>query len=206
MYNSAPKKGQFRGAWVGSDICDGNIDALRDHRMLPPANLVAAWVPGAEADLTPEKGELVVFEEHFYRGFGLPASDLFALFLIFFGLQPHLLVPNAILQLAAFVVLCEGFMGIEARLDIWRKLFFFKKQSVTMDKAKAAKLTGPKPTTTCGAVLVHHRMSSDFPQMPLQDSVKMWQKGFFYMKSFDPSHEYINLPPFAICPPSQLLL
>ncbi|KAE8816174.1 hypothetical protein D1007_06292 [Hordeum vulgare] len=147
MSSSAREKGQFRGARVGSDICYGNIDAFRDRRMLPPAYLVVARVPGAEAAPTPEKGEVVVFEEHFYHGFGLPASDFFARFLTIFGLQPHHLAPNAILQLAAFVVLCEGFMGIEPRLDIWRKFFFFKQQSVMMDKAEAAKHTGPKPMT-----------------------------------------------------------
>ncbi|KAE8784002.1 hypothetical protein D1007_42478 [Hordeum vulgare] len=80
MSSSAPKKGQHHDAWKGSDICDDNIEALRDFRMLPPATLVAARLPGAEAAPTPEKGEVVVFEEHFYRGFGLPASEFFARF------------------------------------------------------------------------------------------------------------------------------
>ncbi|KAE8819889.1 hypothetical protein D1007_02263 [Hordeum vulgare] len=202
MSSSAPKKGQFRGAWVGSDICDENIDALRDHRILPQANLVATQVPGVEAAPTPEKGEVVVFEEHFYRGFVLPVSDFIARFITFFGLQPHHLAPNAILRLAAFVVLCEGFMGIEPRLDIWRKPFFFKQQSVTMDKAEAAKHTAPKTMTLCGAALVHHRKSSGFPQMSLQDSFNMWYKGFFYVKNVNPSHDCINFPPFAIAPPT----
>ncbi|KAE8771944.1 hypothetical protein D1007_56121 [Hordeum vulgare] len=118
MSSSAPKKGQYRGAWVGSDICDGNTEALRYRRMLPPATLVAARVPGAEAAPTPEKGEVVVFEKDFYRGFGLPASDFFARFLTFFGLQPHHLAPNAIFQLSSFVVMCKGFLGIEPRVDI----------------------------------------------------------------------------------------
>ncbi|KAE8798888.1 hypothetical protein D1007_25857 [Hordeum vulgare] len=205
MSSSAPKKGQYRGAWVGTDICDGNIDVLRDCRMLPLATLVAARVPGAEAAPTLEKGEVVVFEEHFYRGFGLPASDFFARFLTFFGLQPHHLAPNAILQLVAFVVLCEGFLGIEPHLDIWRKLFYFKKQSVMIDKADAAKLTGPKPMTPCDAALVNHRTTSGFPHMPLQDSIKMWHKGFFYVKNVDPSQECINLPPFTIAPPTARL-
>ncbi|KAE8783118.1 hypothetical protein D1007_43447 [Hordeum vulgare] len=119
MSSSAHKKGQYRGAWVGADICDGNIEALRDRRMLPLATLVAERVSGAEAAPTPEKGEVVVFEEHFYRRFGLPASDFFTRFLTFFGLEPHHLAPNDIFQLASFVVLCEGFLGIEPRLDIW---------------------------------------------------------------------------------------
>ncbi|KAE8788593.1 hypothetical protein D1007_37345 [Hordeum vulgare] len=130
--------------------------------MLPPANLVAARVPDAEAARTPKKGEVVVFEEHFYRGFGLLASDFFTCFLTFFVLQPHHLAPNAILELAAFVFLCEGFMGIELRLDLWRKLFLFKQQSVKMDKAEAARHSSPKPMTPCSAALVHHRAMSGF--------------------------------------------
>ncbi|KAE8800263.1 hypothetical protein D1007_24252 [Hordeum vulgare] len=183
MSSSAPKKEQYRGAWVGSHICDDNIVALCDRRMLPPSTLVAARVSGAEAAPTPENGEVVVFEEHFHRGLGLPTSDFLARFLTLFSFQPHHLAPNAILQLASFAVLCEGVLGIEPRLDIWRKLFFFKQQSVTMDKADAAKLKGPKPMTTCGAALVHHRTLSDFPQMSLQDSIKMWQRRRFQSQS-----------------------
>ncbi|KAE8789841.1 hypothetical protein D1007_35952 [Hordeum vulgare] len=142
MSRSAPKKGHHNGAWLGSDICDGHIEALLHRRLPPLASLVAVQVPGAENASTSREGEVVVFEEHFYRGFGLPLSNFFANFLIFFGLQPHHLAPNAILQLASFVVLCEGFLGIETRLDLWQKLFFFKQESVKMDKAEAEKLQG----------------------------------------------------------------
>ncbi|KAE8774481.1 hypothetical protein D1007_53141 [Hordeum vulgare] len=170
--------------------------------MLPLTTLVAARLPRAEAAPTPPEREVVVFEEHFYRGFGLPVSDFFARLLTLFGLQQHHLVPNAILQLASFIVLCEGFLGIEPRLDLWQKLFFFKQQTMKMDKAEAAKLKAPRPVTPCGAALVHHRTSSDFPQMSLQDSIKMWQRGFFYVNNVDHSHDCINLPRFAISPPT----
>ncbi|KAE8818943.1 hypothetical protein D1007_03146 [Hordeum vulgare] len=174
MSSGAYKKGKFQSACVGSQVSDEHIEALLHRRLVPPANLVAARVPCTKAALTPERGEVVVFEEHFCRDFGLPASDFFARFLSFFSLQPLHLAPNAILQLLAFVVKCEGFIGAEQ--------------------------SGPKPMTPCGTVLVHHRMASGFPQLPLQDSVKMWQKGFFYLKNDDPAGDYINLPPFANAP------
>ncbi|KAE8809084.1 hypothetical protein D1007_14527 [Hordeum vulgare] len=163
MSSSAPKKGQHKDAWLGSDICDGHIEALRQCCMLPRASVVAARVPGAENSPTPREGEVVVFDEHFYRGVGLPGSNLLSNFLIFFGLQPHYLAPNAILQLAAYIALCEGFLGIEPRLDLWQKLFFFKRQSIKMDKAEAENLMGPRPMTPCGATLVHHRTMCGFP-------------------------------------------
>ncbi|KAE8781086.1 hypothetical protein D1007_45669 [Hordeum vulgare] len=128
MSSSTPKKGQFRGAWVGSEVSAEHIEALCHRRVLPPAHLVAVRVPCTKAVPTSEMGEVVVFEEHFYRGFWLPASDFFSCFLNIFGLQLHHLASNVILLLAAFIVLCEGFIGIESRLDLWRKHFFFKRR------------------------------------------------------------------------------
>ncbi|KAE8815671.1 hypothetical protein D1007_06857 [Hordeum vulgare] len=169
----------------------------------PPASQVSVRLPGSEASATPIAGEVVVFAEHFYRVFGLPASSFFAEWLQFFGLQPHHLAPNAILQLAAFVLLCEGFVGIEPRVDLWRNLFFFKQQSIAMEKSEVAKLKGLRPMTPCGAALVHHCPKSGFPQMPLQDSIKHWQKGFFYVRSIEPAQDALNMPPFAIAPTTQ---
>ncbi|KAE8775316.1 hypothetical protein D1007_52186 [Hordeum vulgare] len=95
--------------------------------MLPPASLVKVWIPGTGTAPTSQEGEIILFDEHFCTGFGLLTCTFFSNWLIFFGLQPHHLVPNAILQLSAFVVLCEGFLGIEPRLDLWQSVFFFKK-------------------------------------------------------------------------------
>ncbi|KAE8797926.1 hypothetical protein D1007_26827 [Hordeum vulgare] len=173
------QKASLQGAWLGSDVSEEHIKALRHHRLLPPASQVLVRLPGAKTAPTPAVGEVVVFTEHFYRGFGLPVSAFFSEWLRFFGLLPHHLAPNAILQLSAFVILCEGFVGIEPRVDLWRSLFFFKKQSIAMEKFEVEKLKGPGPMTPCGAALVHHRPSSGFPQMPLQESVKQWKKGFF---------------------------
>ncbi|KAE8810223.1 hypothetical protein D1007_13110 [Hordeum vulgare] len=117
--------------------------------------------------------------------------------------QPHHLAPNAILQLSAFVILCEVFVGIEPRVDLWRSLFFFKQQSIAMEKPEVEKLTGPRPMMSCRAALVHHRSKSGFPQMPLQESIKQWQKGFFYVKNADPAQDALNIPPFNIDPPTR---
>ncbi|KAE8769953.1 hypothetical protein D1007_58364 [Hordeum vulgare] len=201
---SFSKKNSSHGAWLGSEICDGRIEALHHRRMLPPASQVSVRIPGAETAPRPEEGEIIVFDEHFYRAFGLPASPFFSDWLNFFGLHLHHLAPNDILQLSAFIILCEGFLGIEPRLDLWRSLFFFKKQSIKMDKAELEKLAGQRPMTPCGAALVHHCSKPGFPQMPLQGSFKQWQRGFFYVKNADPTHDALNMPPFNINPPTKL--
>ncbi|KAE8792595.1 hypothetical protein D1007_32898 [Hordeum vulgare] len=202
--SSSSKKSSSQGAWLGSEIRKGHIKALRHHWLLPPASQVLVRIPSAETAPTPAVGEVVVFNEHFYRGFGLPTSSFFSEWLHFFGLQPHHLAPNAILQLSVFVVLCEGFLGIEPRADLWQSLFFFKQQSIPMEKAELEKLPGPRPMTPCGVALVHHRSKSGFPQLPLQESIKQWQKGFFYVKNADPAQDALNMPPFNINPPTKL--
>ncbi|KAE8785604.1 hypothetical protein D1007_40674 [Hordeum vulgare] len=181
MVDGSPsKKTSLQGAWLGSEIYEGHIEALRHHRLLPPASQVLVRIPRAETAATPTVGEVIIFNEHFYRGFELPASSFFSEWLHFFGLQPHHLAPNAILPLSAFV------------------------QSITMEKAELEKLAGPRLMTPCGAALVHHRSKSGFPQLPLQESIKQWQKGFFYVKNADPARDALNMPPFNVNPPTKL--
>ncbi|KAE8780206.1 hypothetical protein D1007_46595 [Hordeum vulgare] len=191
---SSSKKTSSQGAWLGNEICEGHIEALRHHRLLLPTSEVLVRIPGTETAPAPAAGEVIVFNEQFYGGFRLPVSSFFSEWLLFFGLHPHHLAPNAILQLSAFVVFCEGFLGIKPNLDLWRSLFFFKQQSIAMEKAELEKLAGPRPMTSCGAALVHHRSKSGFPQLPLQESIKKWQKGFFYVKNADPARRPQHAP------------
>ena len=95
-----------RGGWEGSDVTEADIKWLRDSRRIP-ANLFCR-VPKKE-DIEPdvESGERVVFLDHFERGFGLPAGKFFRDFLDTFGLQPHHLPANAILQLSAYATFSE---------------------------------------------------------------------------------------------------
>ncbi|KAE8794752.1 hypothetical protein D1007_30473 [Hordeum vulgare] len=96
----------------------------------------------------PQDGKVVVYVEHFAQGLGLPVSRFFFHFLMHYGLQPHHLAAYAVLQLAAFVTLCKGFLGIE-------------QLSVT-DKATGEKWMNPRE-----AALVHHRSGYGFPKLPL---------------------------------------
>ncbi|KAE8805736.1 hypothetical protein D1007_18078 [Hordeum vulgare] len=164
LKKSSVQQASSQGAWLGSNVDEGLIDVLRHHRLLPPASQVSVCLPGSETSLAPVAGDVVVFVEHFYRNFGLPARSFFVEWLQFFGVQPHHLAPNAILQLATLVFLCEGFVGIEPRVDLWCSLFFFKQQSITMEKSEVEKLKGQRPMTPCGAVLVHHCLKSGFPR------------------------------------------
>ena len=92
-----------RGAWIGSDVKQPEIDWLYRSRRIPEQ--VLCRIPRGEVEPAPEPGEYVVFSAHFERGFGLPAFDFFREFLDFYKLQPHHLPGNAIFYLSCFVSL-----------------------------------------------------------------------------------------------------
>lgn len=157
---------------------------------MPPAEEVEARVPGDEVVSAPRDGEVVVFAEHFSHGFSLPASVFFKRFLTHFGLQPHHLGPNSILQIATFVTFSEGYVGLLPTPELWSRFFSLWPQTVN------------GIMTACGAALVYNRPVGGFPKLPPIESAKKWQRSFFYMKNASQSADRINLPPFVDTPPT----
>ena len=115
-----------KGSWEGSIITEVDIQYLHRTRRLPPAEALVARTSGPERVPAPHEGERIVFFSHFECGLGLPASLFFRAWLDFFGLQPHHLGANAVLQVAGFVTLCEGYLGLLPTVDLWGKMFFLK--------------------------------------------------------------------------------
>ena len=64
-----------------------------------------------ETEPHPREGECVLLATHVDRGFSLPPHPFFQGFLNFFGAQLHHFNPNSIVYLAAYVSMCESFLG-----------------------------------------------------------------------------------------------
>jgi len=178
------------GRWEGSDVTKDDLEWLRSTRRITPQ--VICRKPGKELEPVTEPGERVVFLAHFERGFGLPASDFFRAFLDFFGLQPHHLPANSFVSLSAFTSFMEGYLGLWPTVQAWAKYFHLRKQTVPGSK--------PKLMTACGSVSITPRTGSNFPRVTGLDTVKKWQRTFFYVKSAE-GHDALNLPEFRIQPP-----
>ena len=174
-----------KGSWEGSIITEVDIQYLRRTRRLPPMEALIACTPGLERVPAPQEGERAVFFSHFERGLGQPASLFFRAWLDFFGLQPHHLGANDVLQVAGFVTLCEGYLGLLPTVDLWGKMFFLKQQGATAGAM-----------SDCGAGVVTGWVNGPFPKLPLEDSAKKWQTTFFYVRNANPAVDVINLPAF----------
>ena len=135
----------------------------------------------------------MIFRSHYLRGFGLPASGFLRAFLEFYHLQPHHLTPNTVMLLSAFVTLCEGFLGVLPTLELWGEFF----------QCKLGTVVAGVPAT-CGAFIAMRRASDNnpFSLIPLIQSVKLWQRSYFYMKNIAPQGDFVNLPAYIAGPPA----
>jgi hypothetical protein len=53
----------------------------------------------------------------------MPSHRFLCLLLQFFGLELHHLTPSGVRHIAAFVTLCEAYMGIESHFNMWNYFF-----------------------------------------------------------------------------------
>ena len=146
-------------------------------------------VSGGEMVQAPEAGKQVVFTVHFARGFSLPVSKFFRDFLDHFGMQQHHLGANAIMLLSAFVTLCEAYLGVHPTLGLWVWLYHFKSQMIAtgriLDGQKGPSTVPEKVMTACSAATIYANFSTCFLSPKPMQSVKKWQKTFFYIRSPD---------------------
>jgi hypothetical protein len=85
-----------------------------------------------DEDLTspaPIGGYITACMAFYQQGFGVPSHQFLHLLLQFYCLELHHLTPSGILHIAAFVTLCEAYVGIEPHFDLgnyffhaWQKL------------------------------------------------------------------------------------
>ena len=54
-----------------------------------------------------------------------------------------------------------------------------------------------------GAFIAGRRVAADnpFPVIMLIQSVKLWQKSYFYVRNVAPQGDYVNLPAYVAGPP-----
>ena len=73
-----------------------------------------------------DTNQMVVFKSFYEKGFALPAGAFFRGLLHFYGLEVIHLKPNSIAQIAIFIHLCEGYLGIAPHFNLWRALYRLK--------------------------------------------------------------------------------
>jgi hypothetical protein len=103
------------------------LNKLVNGGLLMPAGdgLYPAWMvpPAADREPNPPHSYVVSFVRLHERGFTAPASRFMQGLCHHYGVELHNFAPNAISQVASFVAVCEGFLGVPANWDLWVHLF-----------------------------------------------------------------------------------
>jgi hypothetical protein len=61
------------------------------------------------------------------QGFSMPPHRFLHSLLWYYDLELHLLTPSGVLHIAAFVTLCEAYLGIDPELDLWKYFFHVRR-------------------------------------------------------------------------------
>ena len=92
---SSVTEGQIKKLWKA-----GNLSGDIAHRLPDEGKLIP----------TPRPHERVVFLTHFVRGLGFPLHPFVRGLMFYYGLDFHDLAPNFILNISAFIIVCEAFL------------------------------------------------------------------------------------------------
>jgi hypothetical protein len=126
-----------------------------------------------------------MLKSHVERGLSMPPSHFFSNLLKFYGLQLHHIAPNSLVSVEGYAALCEGYLGIQPRVDLFQ-LFFSVRANFEDDGF-------PR---TCETIFFLPRRSKEYPFITPLDSVVGWRGSWFYMADKVAPSQTFGLRPF----------
>ena len=108
-----------------------------------------------------------MFKFFYEKGFALPAGAFFRGLLHFYGLEVTHLKPNSIAQIAIFMHLCEGYLGIARHFNLWQALYRLKGHPSNVRR----NVVGRAAFSLC--------QGSIYPDFELCDTNKGWVQEWF---------------------------
>jgi hypothetical protein len=110
--------------WSRSSVTLKVMEELICHGLLPARTKVEVWrLPDGHDSPAPPAGYVVSVTVFHKRGFASPPHQFLRGLLDYYKIELKHLNQNGIQPQAAFVMLCEGYLGINPHLDLWRHFF-----------------------------------------------------------------------------------
>jgi hypothetical protein len=154
--------------WTPSTVMLDHLQKLVKHGFMSAAELEACQVPEDPTFPIPAVGYVVSFAAFYEQGFGVPPHQFLRSLLWYYGLELHHLTPPGVLQITAFITLCEAYLGIDSNLDLWK--YFF---CVHCPQDPEVELM------IFGGAVIHVKSGHEaepYLEIPIPRSMKGWQK------------------------------
>ena len=153
---------------MASSVIEEDIMKLREAGYLS-VNITHRLQAEGQIIPTPKLQERVVFLSHFVRGLGFPLHPFARGLMFYYGLDFHDLAPNFILNISAFIVVCEAFLRITPHFGLWLKTSNVNPKVVVGQQAE------------CGGAMVAKMPNVTWPEGSFVETMKGWQSGWFYI-------------------------
>ena len=110
--------------WCRSDITFQCMEGLVYRGLLRVRTTTEEWLLLDEEDMSlPPNGYVVLFAHFNEHGFVTPAHRFLWGLLHYYKIELQHLNPNRIQHMAAFIALCERFLGMRPHFNLWRYFF-----------------------------------------------------------------------------------
>lgn len=167
---------------MASTVMGKDLDRLVTTSLLRPRIDGGEWlVPGLVPRPMYKEGYVVSFIPFHERGVAVLEHVFLRVLLFFYGCQLHHLNPNGIQQLATFVVLCKGFLGVPANFARWKHFFCAKVMRCRVGSGSGA-LSYP---SDIGSVLIQLRASrkGQYIDSPAPSGHSGWHRRWFHRRN-----------------------
>jgi hypothetical protein len=175
LVRASIRERETMGFWAPSTATEAQLRKLVERGALPVLTPAREWMapPVDHVEPRPPEGYVVSLMAFHERGLGVPAEEFLRRLLFRWDVEIQHLTPNGVMLVAAFVTLCEGWLGIEPNWDLFKELFFVKIQ----DKDKT-----PVPIG-CAMIQFRPKMKAKFPKIDPPSSISEWREGWFYLRN-----------------------
>jgi hypothetical protein len=175
----------LHGYWQKSHVKDSDVQTMEGEGTVAPQAESLWWTDFKAPVPIPNPFEIVMLKSHVERGLSMPPSLFFTNLLKFYGLQLHHISPNSLVSVAGYAALCEGYLRIRPRVDLFQ-LFFSVRANYEDDRS----------LRTCGMVCFLPRRSKEYPFITPLDSAIGWRGSWFFMADKPTLSQAHGLPPF----------
>jgi hypothetical protein len=175
----------LHGYWQKSHVKDSDIQTMEGECTVAPQD-ESLWRTDFKAPAPiPNPSEIVMLRSHVERGLSMPPSLFFTNLLKFYGFQLHHISPNSLVSVVGYAALCEGYLGIRPRVDLFQ-LFFSVRPNYEDDGS----------LRTYRTVCFLPRRSKEYPFITPLDSAIGWRGSWFYMADKPSPSQTRGLLPF----------
>jgi hypothetical protein len=109
----------LHGYWAKCHVKDAHVQTLEDEGTMAPQAESHWWTDFKALLPAPNSTKIVMLKSHVERGLSMLPSSFFTNLLKFYGLQLHHIAPNSLVSVVGYAALCEGYLGIHPRVDLF---------------------------------------------------------------------------------------